>query len=48
MRDGMKRIAILSLFFLAASDAVFASDTAMRVRIGEKAPEFRLPGSFCT
>lgn len=39
----MRRIAILSLIFLAAAGAAFSTDTAMRIRIGEKAPEFRLP-----
>jgi len=43
MRVRMRQMAILSLIFLAAAGAAFAADTAMRIRIGEKAPEFRLP-----
>jgi hypothetical protein len=46
MRVRIRRIAVLSLFFLAAAGVIFASDTAMRVRIEEEAPEFRLPGNF--
>lgn len=43
MRVRMQQVAILSLIFLAATGSAFAADTAMRIRIGEKAPEFRLP-----
>ncbi|HSL99902.1 MAG TPA: hypothetical protein VK944_07260 [Candidatus Limnocylindria bacterium] len=43
MRVRMRQMAFLSLIFLAAGGAAFAADTAMRIRIGEKAPEFRLP-----
>ena len=39
----MRQMAFLFLIFLAAGGAAFAANTAMRIRIGEKAPEFRLP-----
>jgi hypothetical protein len=42
----MRRIMTPSLFFLVAAGAFSATDMAMRVRIGEEAPEFRLPGNF--
>ncbi len=42
MRGGVRQIATVSLFLLAAAGTAFAADTAMRIRIGEKAPDFRL------
>ncbi|MGA6992775.1 MAG: TlpA disulfide reductase family protein [Candidatus Deferrimicrobiaceae bacterium] len=43
MKVRMRQMAILSLIILAAGGAAFAADTAMRIQVGEKAPEFRLP-----
>ncbi len=43
MRVRMRQIAFLSLIVLAGGVSAFAADTAMRIRIGEEAPVFRLP-----
>jgi hypothetical protein len=43
MRARVRRAAILTLIVLAAGETAVPTDTAMRIRIGEKAPEFRLP-----